>query len=320
MKYVVSLVLLAAVSLLVLAFYPRASAPQVEAPASVSNATDAASPSDQAQANSSSTIERIRMDSKLLGKEMHASVYLPPGYSSDAQYPVLYLFHGYGGSYGDYAAYLNLQAVMDRLIQDGQIDPLIIVEPEYGNSFGVNSKPDEGQDPGGVSIGPYEDYLMQEIIPYIDTHYSTRTARAGRYIGGISMGGYASLYLGLNHPDRFSRIGAHSAAIWNYTSSDQFTDQRDWLFSNDELRSVRDPFKLATDPSKLKDMKIYLDAGAGDQLAVQDYAFYELLQEHNADVTWSSSPGGHNGSYWGGMLEKYLIFYASSSHSESEVK
>ncbi|MBD3922031.1 esterase family protein [Paenibacillus sp. PR3] len=322
MKYVVSLALLAAVCLLAAAFYPRASAPQAETPAAASSTNDTASSSKQeqgdgeAQANPSSAIEQVRVDSKLLGREMHASVYLPPGYNSKTPYPVLYLFHGYGGNYGDYAAYLSLQSVTDRLIQSGQIDPLIIVEPEYGNSFGVNSKPDEGQDPGSVSIGPYEDYLIQEIIPYMDTHFSTQTARAGRYIGGISMGGYASLYLGLNHRDLFSRIGAHSAAIWNYSSSDQFTDQRDWLYPNDELRSIRDPFKLAADPSKLQDMKIYLDAGASDQLAVQDYALYELLQEQDADVTWSSTPGGHNGAYWGGMLSDYLIFYAGTSLSE----
>ncbi|GMK37690.1 endo-1,4-beta-xylanase [Paenibacillus sp. CCS19] len=317
MKYVVSLALFAAICLLILAFYPESSTPQSEAPASAGSSTNAPEPasipSEQKQSSLSSTVERIRMDSKLLGQEMHASVYLPPGYSTDAQYPVLYLFHGYGGSYGDYAAYLSLQSVMDRLIQSDLIEPLIIVEPEYRNSFGVNSKPGEGQDPGSVSIGPYEDYLMQEVIPYIDTHYSTQASRASRSIGGISMGGYASLYLGLNHHDLFSKIGAHSAALWNYTSSDQFTDQRDWLYANDALRSLRDPFKLAEDPSRLQDMKIYLDAGANDQLSVQDYAFYELLQEQNADVVWSSTPGGHNGAYWGGMLEKYLLFYAGIS-------
>jgi len=268
----------------------------------------------------SSTVERVSVDSKLLGREMHASVYLPPGYSTSVPYPVLYLFHGYGGSYGDYAAYLSLQSVTDRLIQSGRIDPLIIVEPEYGNSFGVNSKPDEGRDPGGVSIGPYEDYLIQEIIPYVDTHYSTQTDRAGRYIGGISMGGYASLYLGLTHHDRFSRIGAHSAAIWNYSSSDQFIGQRDWLYPNDELRAIRDPFMLAADASRLKDMKIYLDVGAGDQLAVQDYALYELLQKQHVDVTWSSTNGGHNGAYWGGMLEQYLLFYSAASSSSEQLQ
>jgi enterochelin esterase-like enzyme len=293
--------------------YSKPSTTQTENPASTSRSTVEEAPQTSEQQEQSSAIEQIRFDSKLLGKEMHASVYLPPGYSTAMQYPVLYLFHGYGGSYGDYAAYLNLQSLTDRLIQNKQIDPLIIVEPEYGNSFGVNSNPGEGQDPGGVSIGPYEDYLIQEMIPYIDTHYSTQASRTGRFIGGISMGGYAALYLGLNHHELFSKIGAHSAALWNYTPSDQYTDQRDWLYANNDLRAIRDPFELAANPSTLKDMKIYLDAGESDQLAEQDYAFYKLLQEQKADVTWSSSPGGHNGSYWSGMLEHYLIFYAEIS-------
>lgn len=290
--------------MLFLAIYPgRLFAPPAESPASA--LVEAVPPSSGLR----STIEQIRLDSKLLGKEMRASVYLPPGYNANARYPVLYLFHGYGGSYGDYAAYLNLQSVTDRLLQDRRIDPIIIVEPEYGNSFGVNSKPGEGQDPGGVSIGPYEDYLIQEMIPYIDQHYGTQASRTGRFIGGISMGGYASLYLGLTHPELFSRIGAHSAALWTYTSSDQFASQRDWLYANDDLRAIRDPFMLAAKSGTLQGMKIYLDAGESDQLAEQDYELYKLLQSQHADVTWSSSPGGHDGAYWSGKLEKYLVFY-----------
>lgn len=317
MKYLVSLIVIGACCLLFFTLYPRSPAPQPEAtPASVPNSTVETDSRSSEQTDPSSTIERIQMDSKLLGKEMHASIYLPPDYNDNAEYPVLYLFHGYGGSYGDYAAYLSLQSITDRLIHDNLIQPLIIVEPEYGNSFGINSKPGEGQDPGGVSIGPYEDYLIQEMISYIDEHYNTQASRSGRFIGGISMGGYASLYLGLRHHELFSKIGAHSAALWTYTSSDQFIDQRDWLYANSDLRTIRDPFMLVAIPDILQDMKVYLDAGENDLLVEQDYAFYKLLQEQNADVVWSSSPGGHNGSYWSGKLEDYLLFYGGSNASE----
>lgn len=305
----VSLILIAAIYLLFLISCSGSPTSQSESYESLSSpARETVSPSSE-QTASSSKIEQIRIDSQALGKEMHATVYLPPDYNPDSRYPVLYLFHGYGGSHGDYFSYLNIDAAADRLLQKDLIHPLIMVAPEYGNSFGVNAKPDEGQDPGGVSIGPYEDYLIQEVIPYIDTHYSTQDSRTARYIGGISMGGYASLYLGLTYHELFSKIGAHSAALWTYTSSDQFTGQRDWLYADKQLRSARDPFILAA-PENLKEMEFYLDAGKGDALAEKDYEFYTLLKNNNANVTWTTALGGHDAAYWIGQLEAYLGFYA----------
>lgn len=276
--------------------------------------TKKAAPSPTAPASSApvpSRLEQVSFHSKALNAEMAMSVYLPPSYSPDVRYPVLYLFYGYGGTHDAYFTYLKLHEVADRLIRAGRMDPLIIVCPDYGNSFAVNTKEGEGQDPGGVSIGPYEDYLIQDLIPYVDSRYSTQTAQEGRYVGGISMGGFASLHLGFKHPELFGRIGAHSAALWTYTPTDEFTGQRDWLYPNEMLRERRDPFKLA-DPDKLAGVKIYLDAGEQDALMEQDESLYELLRTMNADVQWVHGPGGHNAAYWSGKLESYLLFYAGN--------
>ncbi|MBO9596979.1 MAG: esterase family protein [Cohnella sp.] len=286
-----------------------------DSPATISPAVSpvsAESPSAVASpANSpvNSRLEQVRFRSEALDADKTMSVYLPPSYSSDTRYPVLYLFYGYGGTHDAYFTYLKLHEVADRLIQEGRIDPLIIVSPDYGNSFAVNTKEGEGQNPGGVSTGPYEDYLIQDLIPYVDSHYGTQANKEGRYVGGISMGGFASLHLGFKHPDMFSRIGAHSAALWTYASADQFTGQRDWLYPNETLREQRDPFKLA-DADKLAGVEIYLDAGEQDMLMEQDESLYELLRDMDADVQWVHGPGGHDASYWSGQLEAYLLFYA----------
>ncbi|MNZ30523.1 Endo-1,4-beta-xylanase Z precursor [compost metagenome] len=252
-----------------------------------------------------------RLYSKRFDCELEMSVYLPPAYSPDTKYPVLYLLYGYGGMHDSWFTYLNIHQVADRLIDEGKIDPLIIVSPDYGNSFGVNSVEGEGKDPGSVDIGPYEDYLILELIPYIDRQYSTVTARAGRYVGGASMGGYAALYLGFNHPKLFSKVGAHSAALWNYSETDQFTGQRDWLYANESLRDNRDPFKLA-EIRQLNELEVYLDSGTEDALAEKDYLLYELLQSKGIDAQWAPHPGGHDGTYWSSQLENYLIFYNKS--------
>ncbi|MFC5468063.1 alpha/beta hydrolase [Cohnella suwonensis] len=269
-------------------------------------------PSSSSSAIVNSRIDSVSFHSTALNRDMSLSVYLPPAYSPDARYPVIYLLYGYGGTHDSWFTYLHIDDVANRLLQEDRINPVIIVSPDYGNSFGVNTKPGEGEDPGGVSIGPYEDYLIQDVISYVDSHYSTQASRSGRYIGGASMGGYASLYLGFTYPDLFGKIGAHSAALWNYTSTDLFTDQRDWLYANEALRSARDPFKLAAS-GKLADVDIYLDAGEGDALAEKDYKLYEVLRTMNVDAQWVPGPGGHDAAYWSGQLEHYLLFYAGKT-------
>jgi outer membrane protein assembly factor BamB len=207
---------------------------------------------------------------------------------------------------------LRIHEVADRLIEQNKIEPLIIVSPNYGNSFGVNTKPGEGVDPGGVDEGSYGDYLARDVVSYVDNHYNTQTARESRFVGGISMGGYAALVLGFTNTDLFSRIGAHSAALWTYSSTDQFISQRNWLFPNDALREARDPFKLAETIS-LDDVRIYLDVGTGDGLAEQDHSLYKLLEAKGVDVQWVPNPGGHDSSYWTGQLENYMLFYAGKA-------
>ncbi|MNO31721.1 Endo-1,4-beta-xylanase Z precursor [compost metagenome] len=275
----------------------------------VPNVSDVSDTGDSSLGKADSRIVTDRLNSELLNKELGISVYLPPAYSQDVKYPVLYLLYGYGGTHDSWFTYLNIHRAADRLIKEEKIKPLIIVSPDYRNSFGVNSSSEEGDVPGSVDVGPYEEYLIKELIPYIDGKYSTNTTRAGRYVGGASMGGYASLYLGFNYPDLFSRIGAHSAALWDYTETDQFMDQRDWLYSSELLREARDPFKLVKN-RQLDDLKVYLDCGTEDALLNKSYLLYELLQSKGIDSQWAPHSGGHDDAYWSSQLENYLIFYS----------
>ncbi|MNX84410.1 Endo-1,4-beta-xylanase Z precursor [compost metagenome] len=259
----------------------------------------------------SSTIDTITLTSHALQQEMSVQIYLPPGYNATAHYPVLYMLYGYGGNESSWFSWLGLNKAADRLIGSGAIKPVIIVSPAYGNSFGVNTKPGQGGNPGGVNEGMYEDFLTKDLINYVDRHYSTIASRAGRYIGGASMGGYAALYLAFNHSDLYSKVGGHSAALWDYSQADQFTDQRDWLYPNDELRRQRDPLLLARS-KKLAGLQIYLDAGDSDQLSEEDQALFKILKSQKKSAEWHSGPGGHDINYWGSQLDNYLKFYVGS--------
>ena len=254
-------------------------------------------------------IEHVAVASAALERSMPVAVYLPPGYRPESRYPVLYLFYGYGGNLDSYfGTWLAINRTADRLIAAQAIEPLIIVVPDYANSFGVDSTVAQAANSAGGSIGMYEDYLIKELVPLIDSRFDTDARRERRYVGGISMGGFAALHLGLRHTAMFSKVGGHSAALWNYSAYDQFIGQRDWLYVTPELRAQRDPLLLA-ETADLSGTRFYLDVGNSDRLYTEVDAMYQVLQARGADAQLHSASGGHDAAYWDSQLEDYLLFY-----------
>jgi pimeloyl-ACP methyl ester carboxylesterase len=179
------------------------------------------------------------------------SIYLPPGYDpADTQtlYPVVYMLVGFNG-FNEPIAEQN-KPILDMLISQGIITPMIVVFPDpsldltfrfpdvfcqnfppgsqcdlilpdvppgtasYGNSFYINS---------ALNNVNYEDYFINELIPFIDENFNTIADRNFRAVMGHSMGGYGSLILGMKHPDVFAGFGAESPTPpWMFTNPETF--------------------------------------------------------------------------------------------------
>ncbi len=158
------------------------------------------------------SIVRLRHESELLkGNPLgdpdirDLFVYLPPGYSTSAErYPTVYCLAGFTGRGGmllnDNAFTPNLAERMDKLIAERTIRPMIAVMPNcftwFGGSQYINS----------TATGKYEDYLSQEIVPYVDENFRTVALSSSRAVMGKSSGGYGSLVMGLRHADRFGLV------------------------------------------------------------------------------------------------------------------
>jgi enterochelin esterase family protein len=138
--------------------------------------------------------------------ERALTVYLPPGYEADAgrRYPTLLAVVGFTGN----GAMLfnadplgeQLEARLDRLIGTGKCPPCIVVAPDCFTRVGGN------QYLNSAGTGRYEDYLLQEIIPY-----AQRTWRTGKWgVFGKSSGGIGSMLLGMRNPDVFGALADHS--------------------------------------------------------------------------------------------------------------
>src|SRR5512146_832844 len=136
-------------------------------------------------------------------------VVLPPGYSRSRtrRYPVIVGLTGFTGRgsmlLNDDAWQPNLAQRLETLYAAGMPHAIFVLPDcftRYGGSQYLNS----------AATGRYEDYLIDEIVPWVDAHYRTIAAPEGRAVFGKSSGGYGSMVMGLRHPDVFSAIACHS--------------------------------------------------------------------------------------------------------------
>lgn len=164
--------------------------------------------------------------SEVLGNSRNLTIYLPPGYDQDKRkrYPVLYLHDGQN-VFSGLTSYIpnkewRLDESAEALIRAKLIEPIIMVGIDNGQGERANEYlPTSFAAPwGGEKIGGkadlYAKMLLEEIKPMIDKTYRTKPDATNTALMGSSFGGVATLYLGLTHPDKFSRLGVVSPSLW----------------------------------------------------------------------------------------------------------
>jgi predicted alpha/beta superfamily hydrolase len=147
-------------------------------------------------------------------------VYLPPGYreARDRHYPVLYFQDGQN-VFDAATAFAGVEWEVDetaeRLIRLGAVEPLIVVAiantPDRVAEYTPVPDPARGGIGGGAET--YARFLIQELKPFVDQRYRTRTGPESTGIAGSSLGGLAALYLGFSHPGTFTRLGLVSPSV-----------------------------------------------------------------------------------------------------------
>ncbi len=145
-------------------------------------------------------VQQVLFPSKSTNTSRRAFVYTPPGYEKDqsAQYPVLYLQHGWGEDETAWSNQGRANLIMDNLIAEGAIKPFIIVMT-YGMTNEIKF--------GGLKdfdITPFQTVLVDELIPYIDSNFRTIADQSHRAMAGLSMGGMETKMITLNKPEVFA--------------------------------------------------------------------------------------------------------------------
>jgi enterochelin esterase-like enzyme len=151
----------------------------------------------------------VEYDSKTVGVRRKMVIYTPPGYSKASKYPVLYLLHGIGGNHTDWTKQGDAEVILDNLYAHKKIVPMIVVMPDNRAWAHPNAGGDKHQEHD--EYVRFEQDLLQDVIPFVESHYPAIAEREGRALAGLSMGGAQALNIGLKHLDTFAWIGGFSA-------------------------------------------------------------------------------------------------------------
>src|ERR1700675_4011503 len=247
-----------------------------------------------------------------LNREMHYRVLLPENYEASAQrYPTLFLLHGLYGDYQNWSTRTSLAKYARAL-------NLIIAMPDAGNSWYVNSATDPAD--------KYEDYILQDFINEIDTHYRTIRKGSARAIAALSMGGYAAVKFALKYPSLFAYAGGISAALDASADLDEthpeFRDGLRKAFgeAGNPVRSQNDVFVLLG-KAELKDVPyFYLNCGSDDMFLGVNRKFVERLQLLKVPYEFHELQGNHDWYYWDGAIERFLSMLARHHFAHRSIR
>lgn len=232
----------------------------------------------------------LTVHSDLMNTNVKYSIYLPESYDGKKKYPVLYMLHGYGGNNNDW-----LQDNTGSIWAGGGTMPayareyaqktgkeLIIVAPDGGNNFYCD----------GFNGGPkYMSFFFEEFIPYIESTYAIKAEKKSRAIGGLSMGGYGSLYYGTLHPEMFCYVYACSAAI-------------------NVGVSAPDPAQLiakTVGAGKIDQMPGFtLEIGTEDTTVGSNDPFINTLAGYGIPYEYITRPGSHDWPFWNACSPKII--------------
>ncbi|MBN1951175.1 MAG: InlB B-repeat-containing protein [Bacteroidales bacterium] len=216
------------------------------------------------------TTEDITYYSTVMSDSVHMNVYVPPGYTDEADtnhYPVFYLVHGYGEDYTYWKDYGQADTVLDYYITHDMAVPMILVMTD-----GRNLAPDV-----------YSNEMLTDIIPYVESNYRVKTDKDSRGVGGLSWGGQQSMKVGILNYDMFGYMAILSSG---YFSQDLFDEA--------------DAF-LDTTATKVENSMRYFYFAEGSQYDITydgGMQALEMFREHGLTVHYWEYSGGHQWTVW----------------------
>jgi S-formylglutathione hydrolase FrmB len=256
-------------------------------------------------------VECNSVPSKILARSVAYCIVLPPSFDADKtrHFPILYFLHGLGDN-EQFFVHSGAWNVVEDLRERGELKDLLIATPDGGAGFYINSRDGKNR---------YEDFLLQEFFPFIEKRYRVAPGRANRAISGVSMGGYGALHLAFRHPQLFSSVSAHSAAL-----IDKLPNFLGGVQGSPRSRVLGGTFGSPPDPvfweqnspiaiartANLAGLKIYFDCGDQDDYGFETgaAALDKVLISRHIAHEFHLYPGRHDYTYFAAHIPESLKF------------
>lgn len=239
-------------------------------------------------------VAHVNFLSQALQKEVAFCALLPDRQDKPGPYPTFYLLHGLSDDYTAWLRWSNIEVYVREL-------PLIVILPDGDRSFYC----DAGHGPA------YETALVSDLVGFVDQCFPTETIGPCRAVGGLSMGGYGAMKLGLKYPELFCSISAHSGchAVCHNKEPRDYDPALRRIWSTKRAVRENDCFALAEKLDPDSAPAIWMDCGVEDFLLEDNRQLHQHLTKLGVEHTYHEFPGGHSWPYWDEHIREAIDFH-----------
>ncbi len=237
--------------------------------------------------------------SRSLKKASSFNVVFPDDPAVPRPWAAFYLLHGLSDDHTIWMRRTSIERYAAGL-------PLVVVMPDGGRGWYTNAAK-----PPGLA---YEDDLIKDVVGLIDHTFPVKAERSGRAIGGLSMGGYGAVKLGLRHHEMFASVNSHSGALGfarrEPRKGEELSPEFLAICGGLAKGGPEDPFALVekVDHGRVPAMRI--DCGKDDFLLEENRAFHAHLDALHVPHEYAEFPGGHDWAYWDTHAREAVAFHA----------
>ncbi len=237
----------------------------------------------------------IQYFSRSLQKASTVNVVFPDDPEVRRPWSAFYLLHGLSD---DQSIWMRRTSI-ERYVEG---KPLVVVMPDGGRGWYTNA----------VEGYAYEDDLVKDVVGLIDRTFPVRAERGGRAIGGLSMGGYGAVKVGLKHHDKFVSTTSHSGAVGMLRARGrglELSPEFERIFGEDVVGGPEDPFTIVEGLDHGVLPALRLDCGRDDFLLEQNREFHAHLEGMKVGHEYEEFGGGHDWAYWDLHVREAVAFH-----------
>ncbi len=257
-----------------------------------------------ALASQAAKVDTLQVATKLLPQGYNGVVVITPeGHPQDAKFPTAYLLNGYSG------CHTSWYALQPRIADLADLYGMVLVMPDGQDSWYWDApvRPD-------IKM---ESFIIDELVPYIDSRYPTIPEAKKRAITGLSMGGHGALWLAMRHSDVFGNAGSMSGGV-DIRPFPENWKMAQWLGPEADNQEVWDNHTVINLVPALRpgQLNLTIDCGVDDFFYQVNLNLHEALLDAGIDHDFTSRPGAHTGPYWQNSILYHLLFFNEAFNAQ----